>query len=442
MDDNRDNLYFDLDSIQQPKNEAAENAVAKAEKKGVFLGGMAAGLLIALVLVGIVYAGIRVYTYLEYKKNPLEAQAKQLVFEEESAISPTMVNKLQNMEEVVDKYFYLGEVTEEALADGIYRGMMEALEDPYSEYYTAEELTDMMTQTEGIYYGIGAYVSLDEDTSLIKISGVIEGSPAEAAQLRANDLIYEANGESLYGKSLTEAVALIKGPEGTEVVLTIIREGENDYLEIPVTRAKVESPTVNFEMLDDTTAYIQIVEFDEITVDQFAEALAMAKGSGMEGLIIDLRANPGGSLNSVVEISRMILPEGMIVYTEDKYGKRVEYTCDGKKELDVPIVVLIDMNSASASEILAGAIQDYEMGTLVGTTTFGKGIVQQVVPFSDGSALKLTISSYFTPNGRNIHEVGIEPDVVCEFDGEAYYNSENPVDNQLEKAQEVLNKMK
>ena len=266
----------------------------------------------------------------------------------------------------------------------------------------------------------------------------MEGAPAEAAQLRANDIIYEVDGVSTYGLTLNETVALIKGEEGTEVVLTIFREGESDYLEVPVTRAKVESPTVNFEMLDETTAYIQIVEFDDVTVDQFAEALAMAKGSGMEGLILDLRANPGGSLNAVVDIARMLLPEGLIVYTEDKYGERVEYSCNGKRKFEQPLVVLIDMNSASAAEILAGAIQDYELGTLVGTTTFGKGIVQQVIPFTDGSAVKLTISSYFTPKGRNIHEIGIEPDVLCEFDGDAYYNSDVPVDNQLEKAKEVL----
>ena len=333
-------------------------------------------------------------------------------------------------------------MTDEELEAGVYRGLLSALDDPYSEYYTAKELNDLMSQTEGIYYGIGAYVSLDTATGLPKISGTIEGSPAEAVQLRAEDLIYEVDGVSTSGKTLTEAVAMIKGEEGTEVVLTIIRDGESDYLTIPVIRAKVESPTVEFEMLDDTTAYIQITEFDEITIDQFTEALAMAKGSGMDGLILDLRANPGGSLHAVVEIAQMMLPEGLVVYTEDKNGKRTEYSCNGKRELEVPMVVLIDGNSASASEILAGAIQDYGIGTLVGTTTFGKGIVQQIIPFSDGSAVKLTISSYFTPKGRNIHKVGVEPDVVCEFDGEAYYDDENPVDNQLEKAREVLQTLK
>jgi carboxyl-terminal processing protease len=191
-------------------------------------------------------------------------------------------------------------------------------------------------------------------------------------------------------------------------------------------------------MLEDDMAYIQISEFDEVSIDQFADALATARASGMKGMIMDLRGNPGGSLNAVVEMARMILPEGMIVYTENKAGERSEYTCDGSKELEVPLVVLVDGNSASASEIMSGAIKDYGIGTLVGTTTFGKGIVQQIMPFKDGSAVKLTISAYYTPSGKNIHGVGIEPDVVCEFDGEAYYGSDDHPDNQLEKAKEVL----
>ena len=437
--DNRENKYFDLDSIRPEPVSLPEE---KKSTKGVFFSGVIVGLAGAFLIFSIFYLGNRLQKYVELQNNSLAAQAEQLEFSENSAITPTLVNKLQSLENTIRQKFYLGEVSSEELADGIYRGILMALDDPYSEYYTAEELTALMNQTQGIYYGIGAYVSLDEATTLPKISGIIEGAPAEAAQLRTNDIIYEVNGESTYGLSLSEAVALIKGEEGTEVVLTIIREGESDYLKVPVTRAKVESPTVNFEMLDETTAYIQIVEFDDVTVDQFAEALAVAKGSGMEGLILDLRANPGGSLDAVVDIAEMLLPKGMIVYTEDKYGERVEYKCDGKREFEQPMVVLVDMNSASAAEILAGAIQDYGVGTLVGTTTFGKGIVQQVIPYSDGSAVKITISSYFTPNGRNIHEVGIEPDVVCEFDGEAYYNTETPVDNQLEKAKEVLKGMK
>lgn len=417
MEDNRNNNYYDMDSLKQ-----CDTTVAKqGGKAGWFLGGLTIGLVSALLIAVVVYLC-----------------TPRLKLEEESALNPESISKLQLLEQTIDEYFYLEEVSDEQLDEGLYKGMLSALGDPYSEYYTPEELDALMQQSEGIYYGIGAYVSLDTVSSLPKISGLIEGSPAEEVDLRANDIIYEIDGVSTYGLSLTDAVALIKGEEGTEVVLTIIREGESDYLEIAVTRRKVESPTVEFEMLEDGMAYIQITEFDDVTVDQFAEALAMAKGSDRKGLIIDLRANPGGSLNAVVEIARMLLPEGMIVYTRDKNGKGMDYTCDGTRQLEVPLVVLVDMNSASASEILAGAIKDYGIGTLVGTTTFGKGIVQQVIPFSDGSAVKLTISSYYTPNGNDIHGIGIEPDVICEFDGEAYYDEENPFDNQLEKAKEIL----
>ena len=207
-------------------------------------------------------------------------------------------------------------------------------------------------------------------------------------------------------------------------------------MKVEIERRKVESPTVNYEVYDNGMGYIQITEFDEITLDQFTEALAVCKGSDVKGLILDLRSNPGGNLNTVVDIARELLPEGLIVYTEDRYGKRTEYSCDGTKELKIPLVVLINGNSASASEILAGAIKDYGIGTLVGTTSYGKGIVQRIISLQDGSAVKLTVSSYFTPKGNNIHGIGIEPDIVCEFDSESYYEKE--IDNQLEKAKKVL----
>lgn len=435
MDENE--VYFDYISnpqppVQNPKGE-------KGSGKGVFLAGLISGLAGALLIVAVCYLGVSLQDALEARESG--SGEEEFAFEEGSAVDASVLKKLQTLEAAIDKYYYLEEASDEELQEGIYKGMLQALGDPYSEYYSAEELNAILEQTEGVYYGIGAYVSLDTETGLPKISGTIVGSPAETADLRANDLIYEVDGVSTYGLSLTEAVALIKGPEETEVTLTIVREGETDYLEFTLTRKRVEASTVELSMLEDGMAYILISEFDEVSIDQFADALATARGSGMKGMIMDLRGNPGGSLNAVVEMAQMILPEGMIVYTEDKNGKRTEYTCDGKRELEVPLVVLVDMNSASAAEIMAGAIKDYGIGTLVGTTTFGKGIVQQVMPFRDGSAVKLTISAYYTPNGNNIHGVGIEPDVVCEFDGEAYYGSEDHPDNQLEKAKEVLREL-
>ncbi len=222
--------------------------------------------------------------------------------------------------------------------------------------------------------------------------------------------------------------------------MTIIRgEGtDREELDFTVERRKVETPTVEYEKKENGIAYIQISEFDAVTVDQFAEALAEAKADNLKSLIIDLRSNPGGSLKAVVDIAGMLLPAGRVVYTEDKYGKQIEYTCDGKHELNVPMVVLVNGNSASASEILAGAIKDYKKGTLMGTTTFGKGIVQQLFTMTDGSAVKLTVSHYYTPNGNDIHKVGIEPDVEIKFDAEAY--KADKTDNQLDAAIEYLSK--
>ena len=218
---------------------------------------------------------------------------------------------------------------------------------------------------------------------MARIAGVIAGTPAEEAGLRENDIIYMVDDEQIQGLELTEIVSRVKGEEGTKVHLTIYREGEADYLEIDVTRKKIESPTVEYEMYDNGVGYIKIREFDEVTTDQFTEAMAVVKGSGAKGIILDLRGNPGGSLPVVVDIARAILPKGLIVYTEDKYGEREEYSCDGRNELQIPLVVLVNGNSASASEILAGAVKDYEIGTLIGTTTFGKGIVQRVLPLTD-----------------------------------------------------------
>ena len=430
--DTENNQFPDLDSLQQQQDPDKN----KKEKRGYFCSGLIIGLASALIIVSVAYLGTRVE---KWYRASTSAQGSA---DTEEAVNAQSIQKLQTVEGMIRQYYYYDdEIDTKVLEEGAYRGMIESLGDPYSTYYSAEELEELRNQTQGVYYGIGAGVSLDTETTLPKIVKVYDGTPAKEAGLREDDIIYEVNGESTYGMSTSDVVALIKGEENTSVNLTIVRAGESDYLSIDVTRRKVNVPTVEFKMLNEDMAYIQISEFDDITVDQFAEALAMARGNNMKGLVLDLRSNPGGSLDAVVEIARMLLPEGLIVYTEDKYENRKEYTCDGTRQLEVPMTVLINGNSASASEILAGAIKDYGIGTLVGTTTYGKGIVQSVMPLTDGSAVKLTISSYFTPKGNNIHKKGIEPDVICEFDGEAYYGNDDRPDNQLEKAKEVLGQL-
>ena len=412
----------------------SEQTFIEMEKKEIknkyYWGGVISGLLFCLALMLVFQVGGKGFGNIK-KQDNTSGSSK----DKESVVNKNVQNKMELIEESIEKY-YLQEYDTKNLEEGIYSGMLDSLGDPYSTYYSVEELQELQNETEGIYYGIGAYISLDEETKGGCITKVMDNSPAKEAGVMDGDIIVEVDGENVLGLSLEELVKKVKGPEDTQVVLTIYRKGETDYIEKTVTRKKIESPTVVYEMLDNHIAYIQITQFDSVTTGQFIDALKQAKEEEMVGLILDLRDNPGGNLSDVIAISREILPKGLIVYTEDKYGERKEYECDGTKEIDVPMVVLVNGYSASASEILAGAIKDYEKGTILGTTTYGKGIVQKIFPAVDGSALKLTVSHYFTPNGNNIHKVGVEPDEVLEFDSEAYIK--DGTDNQLERAKEIL----
>ena len=356
-------------------------------------------------------------------------------------VTDEVAEKIESLDDVIDTYYYKTDVSDETEADGIYKGLMDSLGDPYSVYYTEEELEELLSDTAGVYYGIGAYVSIDEDMGLPRISGVMPGTPAERAELQTDDIISEVDKESTSGLELDEVVSLIKGPEGTTVHLTILRGSKREQIEVDVERSAVEVPTVTTKMVGEkeNIGYLQITEFDDVTPDQFKEGMAELREKDMQGLIIDLRSNPGGSLQAVCEIARQLLPKGLIVYTVDRDGNRDDYSCDGEHEIDIPVVVLVNQYSASASEILSGAIKDYGIGKLVGTTTFGKGIVQRIFDLKDGTAVKLTVSDYYTPNGNNIHGIGIEPDVEVEFDADAY--AEDKTDNQLEKGIEEMEKL-
>ena len=391
-----------------------------------FISGILVGCFVALFIsaaVGMAYL---------FTLNPATVQTGS----GESVLNDETLTKINKIESVIDSNFYKTDVSSEAKANGLYKGLMESLDDPYSVYYTEEELTELMNDTAGIYYGIGAYVSMDQTTALPRISGVIEGTPAEEAGLQTDDIIYEVDKQSTQGLELSEVVSLIKGEEGTTVHLTLLRGSDLEEIEVDVMRAQVSVPTVKTEVMDDGVGYLQITEFDEVTPDQFTEGMAELRANDIKGLIIDLRSNPGGSLTAVCDIARQLLPKGTIVYTVDRDGNREDYTCDGTHEIDIPVVVLVNKYSASASEILSGAIKDYGIGTLVGTTTYGKGIVQRIFDLKDGTAIKLTVSNYYTPNGNDIHGVGIDPDVEIEFDADAY--AEDKTDNQLDKAVEVL----
>ncbi len=350
-----------------------------------------------------------------------------------------VLDKLQGIDNLIDKH-YIDDVDKTELIDGMYKGYVAGIGDPYSTYYTEDEYKALMESSSGIYYGIGATVSQDVTTGIIRIVKPFVSSPAYEAGLLPEDILYKVDGEEVTGLDLTEVVSKIKGPEGTSTQLTILREGEDEELEFTVPRRKIEVPTIEHTMLDNNIGYIAISEFDKVTVDQFRSAIDELDKQGQRGLIIDVRNNPGGLLDSVTRMLDRLLPEGLIVYTEDKYGNREEIKSDAKEFFNKPLVVLTNGNSASASEIFAGAVQDYGIGKVVGTKTFGKGIVQSIFPLPDDTAVKVTVSKYFTPNGRDIHQVGIMPDVEVELDEELRRQVviDKEEDNQLQKGIEVL----
>lgn len=349
------------------------------------------------------------------------------------------VQKLRFLEALIDKE-YLGEKDEDSLAEGLYAGLIYGLGDVYSRYYTAEEYRQENSSTEGEYVGIGVTMQENPEGG-VEIVDCYEEGPGDLAGLKAGDIISAIDGTDITDTEAAQVVEMIQQAEGRDVVLTIHRQNVEKPLEISVSVRQVELPSVFEEMLDQETGYIRISEFTGVTPKQYEEAFSALRDEGMKKLVIDLRNNPGGLLTSVCDVLDNILPEGIIVYTEDKYGNRQEEYSDGENPLDMPLAVLVNDGSASASEIFAGAVQDYKIGTIVGTTTYGKGVVQAVHQLDDGSAVKLTVSTYYTPNGNSINDVGIRPDVEVKLDTELLNKEDisHEEDNQLQEALRVLN---
>lgn len=401
------------------------------ENKKQFFGGMAVGVITAAVVAGgAVFANQAISKASDEKK----AESGEL-----NLTGSAVEEKLTEIEALVEKY-YLNDIDTEQVETYLYKGMIAGLDDAYAAYYTEEEYQSMKDSTNGSYYGIGVEMSQNISTGIITITRVFEDSPAEEAGLLPGDVIYKVSDTEVTGEDLTKVVSMVKGAEGTTVPITIAREGESDYLTLEVERRTIEIATVSHKMLDGKIGYIAISSFDNVTVNQFLEALEDLENQGETALIIDLRNNGGGVVSAACSILDRLLPEGLIVYTEDKYGNREEMTSDAANYFDKPLAVLVNDNSASASEIFAGAIKDYGIGTLVGTQTFGKGIVQKIYPLSDGTAVKLTVSKYYTPKGNNIHGIGITPDVEVELDENVANEVTIPEDqdNQLQKAMEIL----
>lgn len=411
------------------------------ENENKFLKGFLSGFCVVLVVFGIVF----------FAKGELLKKASTEVQTEDAAAETEKDNmlhldsgkidqKLNNIQEIINQY-YLDEIDEEKVESWMYKGLVAGLGDQYATYYTVEELQKSNESSAGQYKGIGAVLTQDKTTGLVTIARCYAGTPSEEAGLLPGDIIYMLNDTVVADMELTDVVAKIKTEAGDTIKITVVRDGEADYLDFDVERRAIEVPTVNHEMLEGNIGYIEIVEFDTITESQFKEALQSLEDQGMEKLIIDLRSNLGGVLQTTCNMLEELLPKGLIVYMEDKEGNRTEYKCKGENEFDKPLAVLVNGNSASASEIFAGAIKDYGIGTIVGTTTYGKGIVQRTIMLDDGTAVKLTIAKYYTPNGNDIHGVGVEPDVEVELDEELKkkVEIEKAEDNQLQKAIEVVN---
>lgn len=371
--------------------------------------------------------------------------------ETDALLNEDVQNKVNNIKGLIDQYF-LFEEDEENMEEGIYAGILAGLDDPYSVYYTREEYDQLMEDTSGSYCGIGAMVTQDPNTGMISVVKVFAGTPSEEAGLLPEDVIVAVDGTEVTGMDLDLVVSQhVRGEEGTEVVLTVLRPSTGGYLDLSLTRRVVETPTVEGQLLEGQIGYVAVSQFDLLTSGQFAAAIDELEEQGMAGLIVDLRGNPGGTLDAVVKMLDYILPDDLsnyarggdattLIYTEDKKGDGDSYSASDGHSVDVPMAVLINGNSASASEVFAGALKDYGWATLVGTTSFGKGIVQSIFPLGDGTAIKLTVSNYYTPSGLNIHGVGIEPDVEVALAPElATKASISPEeDNQLQTAIEIL----
>lgn len=343
-----------------------------------------------------------------------------------------VLSKMNSLRKYMNEYF-MEEVDSDKLADGVYKGMFDSLGDPYSCYYTKKEYDELMEESSGKYCGIGATITQDPESGKVYIVRPFEGGAAYDAGIQTGDIIYKVDGKDMTGKDLTEVVNRTKGEEGTTVEIEFYLSNKKKYKTFTLERRQIEVPTVEHEMLEDEIGYIVVSAFDEPTDEQFVAAIKDLQKEDMKGLVVDLRNNGGGMLDTVVSMLDYMLPKGkVIVSTKDKNGKGEVFKSKSVNEFSIPLVVLINENTASASEVFSGAIQDYNMGTIVGTTSFGKGIVQSVIPMSDGTAIKLTTAKYYTPNDRNIHKKGIEPDIKVELD------ADGKKDNQFEEALRVV----
>ena len=412
-------------NIDQMEEEQEEQKIERKRTKKIKRRSFFTGFVAALLLVTIL--GIVISQALHIRPNGFLGAGTQ--------------TKLNMLSSIIDDYYYKN-VSDSTKATGLYKGLMESMDDPYTEYYTPKEYKDLMVSLSGDYAGIGAVLTQNKETRQVSIVQVYDDSPAKKAGLKTGDIIVSVDGKDADSESLDDFVQRVRGVKGSKLTMVYIRDQEEKTVEI--TREEVIVPSVSYQMLSDQIGYLRISQFSTGTQSEFEKALSDLKAQGMKGVIFDLRDNGGGMVDSVVAILDDILPKGTVVYTKDKNNKRTNYRSDDEKQLDLPMTVLVNENTASAAEIFTGAVMDFQKGTVIGTKTFGKGIVQTTLPLSDGSAVKLTTARYYTPKGVCIQGKGIEPDVKLElqYSGDSSKDYDWTKDNQVEKAVEILKENK
>lgn len=396
--------------------------------RGVIMGVAGCILVLLSALTIAQYAGkINVAAGLKWDENGMSKEAVEI--KDKAEILSSYINR-----------FYLNDIDYGKMGDIIYKAMVSGLDDKYAAYYTKDEYKDISEKTKGEFCGIGAYISQGKNDNSLKVAGVVKGGPAEKAGIKKGDIIVEVDGENIQGKDSSYAVSKMKGKKGTNVSISVMRKGNKKPITFNIKREVIHDNTVSYKMLDNNIGYISVSAFETVTKKQFKSAVDCLEKKNEKGLIIDLRDNGGGLLDTALDMLDQILPKKLVVYTKDKNGVAEEYYTKDDKEIKIPIVILVNGNSASASEVFCGALRDYGKAKLLGTKTFGKGIVQSSFAFRDGTGLKFTTSKYYTPKGINIHGTGFEPDIKVKSNGKmtALKESGYKVDNQINAALDYL----
>ena len=396
--------------------------------RGVIMGAAGCILVLLSALTIAQYAGkINVAAGLKWDENGMYKEAVEI--KDKAEILSSYINR-----------FYLNDIDYGKMGDIIYKAMVSGLDDKYAAYYTKDEYKDISEKTKGEFCGIGAYISQGKNDNSLKVAGVVKGGPAEKAGIKKGDIIVEVDGENIQGKDSSYAVSKMKGKKGTNVSISVMRKGNKKPITFNIKREVIHDNTVSYKMLDNNIGYISVSAFETVTKKQFKSAVDCLEKKNEKGLIIDLRDNGGGLLDTALDMLDQILPKKLVVYTKDKNGVAEEYYTKDDKEIKIPIVILVNGNSASASEVFCGALRDYGKAKLLGTKTFGKGIVQSSFAFRDGTGLKFTTSKYYTPKGINIHGTGFEPDIKVKSNGKmiALKESGYKVDNQINAALDYL----